>query len=76
MEAVKAKVRAEMPPARISYGIWSATSELKWKEGVLMQKFRRRVKRQWSGQDLDPPERWSTTSRSMEYEWKPIPVEA
>lgn len=64
-----------MPAPRITYGNWSACCELKWKDGVLMQKFKRRVKREWSGHDLDPPERWNERSRSMEYEWKPVPVE-
>lgn len=66
----------DLPAPRITYGKWSATAELKWKKKVLMQKFKRRVKREWRGSDLNPPERWNDRSRSMEYEWQPIPVES
>lgn len=68
-------IQTGTPPPRISYGRWSATSELKWVNGVLHQKFKRRVRRDWTGQDVDPPERWSERSRSMEYQWMPVPVE-
>jgi len=50
----------------ITYGNWSACCELKWVDGVLMQKFKQRVKRDW---------RFGTVGRSMEYEWKPVPTE-
>jgi hypothetical protein len=50
----------------ITYGNWSATSELKWVGKVLMQKFKRRVKRDWGR---------ACWNRTMEYEWKAVPVE-
>lgn len=68
----KVTQRPILPPAygakpRITYGVWSATSELKWIGKVLHQKFKRRVKRDWGG---------GLMSRSLEYDWKPVPVEA
>lgn len=56
---------------QMKYGNWSATAELKFickRDGtaVLHQKFRRRVKRDWG---------MGCWSRSMEYEWMPVPME-
>lgn len=50
----------------VTYGAWSATCELKWVGDVLHQKFRRRVKRDWGH---------AVWSRSLEYDWMPVPVE-
>lgn len=58
----------------ITYGKWSATSELKWVNKVLFQKFKRRVRRDWSGSGK-PGDSWHERSRSMEYDWKPVPIE-
>jgi len=57
----------------ISYGNWGPTEYLRWEvikdtpvpgQRVLMQKFRRRVKRDFGH---------GTISRSYEYEWFPVP---
>lgn len=55
----------------ITHGNWSACCEIKWvkeKNGqkALYQKFKRRVKRDWGA---------GCVSRSMEYDWKPVPME-
>lgn len=51
----------------ITHGNWSATNELKWVGKTLMQKFKRRVKRDWGA---------GCVSRSLEYDWKPVLKEA
>ena len=58
-------------PPQITYGEWSPTESLKWKivpgtTPVLMQKMRRRIKRDWGH---------GCWSRSYEYEWFPVPEE-
>lgn len=60
------KVNRSDPPVHITYGNWSATAELKWVGRRLMQKFKRRVKRDWGH---------ACWRRTMEYEWKAVPVE-
>jgi hypothetical protein len=55
----------------ISHGNWEPTCYLKYTHNVLdgrtlMQKFRRRVKRDWGH---------GTISRCYEYEWMPVPHE-
>lgn len=50
----------------ITLGNWSATPELKWVGKKLMQKFKRRVKRDWGH---------AVWSRTMEYQWFPVPRE-
>lgn len=51
----------------VTVGNWSATPELKWQGTVLMQKFKRRVKRDWGH---------AVWSRTMEYKWFPVPRES
>lgn len=66
------KVPPREKEPRITYGNWSSTSDLYWSRGnplhddppVLMQKFRRRVRRDWGG---------GCYSRSYEYSWMPVP---
>lgn len=49
----------------LTYGPWLPTCYLRWNDGTLEQKMRRKVRRDWGS---------GVNSKSYEYEWQPVSV--